>query len=153
MKKLLKDKSGDLNGFTILLFVMILVIALFLTEYMRVYDLQQHLNDELYRASNLAIKQATLDSYLWDRSSRIDEAVAFDEFYNYLNNDLGLNSALEKYEDGKLIYSLDIESITPDFDNARLEVHARVFADPAFFSFGLQWEFPIRVLSRRIEFF
>jgi len=153
MKKLINDRSGELHLVAVFLFVALLAIALFITEYLRVFDLRQHLDDELSRAVNLGVKHAMYDSYMWDREEQLDEGKAIASFYEYLHKTLGLNPALQKIEDGEIVYSLVIDNINVSGANARMGVSATAFADAAFFTFGRQWEIRVNVLSRNIPLY
>ena len=152
--KLINGKRGEM--YILVAFVLILALAgaLFVSEITRVFNLRQHLSDELYRAANLGVKTAMYDSYMWDSHGHLDEAAAVAAFYDYLRGHLGLNNALETRGDGGLVYRVVILDIRADKTTARLEVDAVVFAPLAFFTmFGQEWEIPIRVVSRNMALF
>ena len=154
MKKLIRDKRGDMYIIVALSCVLLIMAVMILSEVLRVYDIRQHLHDELYRASNIAVKTAMIDSFMWDVEGRMDESAAVAAFNGYLHSDLGLNGALEMVRDGEVVYRLNIIEIRPNGSAAALEVDAVAFADLAFFRFlGQQWEIPIRVVSRNIPLF
>lgn len=154
MKKLIKDNRGDMYAVVALSCVFLIMVVMILSEVIRVFDIREHLNDELYRAANISVKTAMLDSFMWDREGRMDETVAVNSFNDYLRNDLGLNARLEMVRGGEVIYELKIIDMRPDGDNARLEVDAIAFADMQFFRFlGQRWQIPIKVVSRNIPLF
>ena len=154
ISKLLKDKQGAMYTIVAMSCVFLIMTVMILSEVLRVYDIRQHLHDELYRASNIAVKTAMLDSFMWDTEGRMDEAAAVNAFYDYIHNDLGLNAALEMRQGGEVVYTLVILDIRPDGGDAQIEVDTMAFADLRFFRFlGRQWEVPVRVRSRNIPLF
>jgi len=154
MKNLIADKRGAMYIIVALSCVFLIMIAMLLSEALRVFDIRQHLQDELYRASNVAVKTAMLDSFMWDAQGRMDEGLAVTAFNDYIRNDLGLNAAYEMWRGGELIYTLVILDIRPDNAAAQIEVDAIAFADLCYFRFlGQKWEVPINVRSRNIPLF
>lgn len=151
MNKLIADRRGAMYTIVALSCVFLILIVMMLSEVLRVFDIRQHLHDELYRASNLAVKTAMLDSYMIDVEGRMNEVVAVTAISDYIRNDLGLNAAYEMLRDGEIVYTLTILDIRPDGMEAQIEVDAIAFADFRFFRFlGQQWEVPVRVRSRNI---
>lgn len=150
IKNITKDEKGSLHIALLFVAIFIIAVALLVVEYFRVMGIHQHLDDELYRASNIAVKQAMYDSYMWDEKGKIDETIAIDAFYDYLVNDLGLNSNLEKFENQELVYTLVIKDMRVDSDKARMYVTATAYASPAFKMWDEKWEIPIKVMSRNI---
>jgi len=154
MKTLIKDKKGAMYIIVAFSCVFLIFVVMLILEVLRVYDIRQHLHDELYRASNIAVKAAMLDSFMWDKQGRMDEVLAVNTFNDYMRNDLGLNAAFEMRKEGETVYNLIILDIRPDRNAAQLTVEAIAFADMRFFGFvGQQWEIPISVRSRNIPLF
>lgn len=122
------------------------------SEVMRVHDLKEHLEDEIYRASNLAIKTAMYDSYRIDSISKFDEQIAVEYFYSYLEKDLDLSSSMEKFQDnGDLAYKLTISDVSVNGDTVRMNVKAIAYAPTLFHLWDSQWEIPIDILSRNMR--
>lgn len=152
LKKSSHDQRGSMFIGVILLVGLIVSLALIVSEVLRVYDLHEHLNDEIYRASNLAIKTAMHDSYRIDGVSKFDEKIAVDYFYSYLENDLKLNASSEKLEDdGDVAYKLVINSVEVNGDTVRMKVKATAYASPLFNLWNNKWEIPLEIVSRNIR--
>jgi len=148
----LQEKKGGSTLMTMFFCIIVLGIGLFLSDYFRAFTLQENLSDELYRASNLAIKTAMYDSYRIDSVSKYDEDVCYDAFYDYLHDDMNLNSRLEKYaDDGELEYRLTINHMELDGDGTRLAIRATIYTPPRYFSQWFTYEFSIRVKSRNMR--
>lgn len=152
IRKLVKEQSGSLYILTLIFLFLIVFTMLIFTEVLRVHDLKEHLDDEIYRASNLAIKTAMLDSYRIDSRSKFDEQVAIDYFYSYLKKDLELNSKGEQYQsNGDLVYNLVINEIYVNGDTVRMNIKATAYAKPLFNLWDNKWVIPLDILSRNIR--
>lgn len=152
LPKLCRDEKG--SSYLLILAFTFLILIFFIVgmEVSRVHDIREHIYDEMYRASNLAIKKAMYDSYRIDSSSKFDETIAKNSFEEYLLEDLNLTSSYEKLdEDGNEVYSLKIDDIKLDGDNARMEVKATVYAKPSFNLWSSNWEIPLNIKSRNIR--
>lgn len=151
MKKFIQDSCGAMHITTLLICVIVAVVALGATEVFRVQGIHEHLQDELYRASNVAIKAAMYDSYRIDGVSRFDESKAVEAFYDYLYNDLGLNSSIEKWEQGELVYRLKISDIKVNGQTTRMTIDGVAYADTSFNLINQKWEVPVAVTSRNMR--
>lgn len=151
MKKLLKSKNGSMHVMVIFITIFLLGGAMIGVEFFRIQSINQHLNDELYRAANLAVKTAMYDSWRQDHISKFDDDLARDAFYDYLYGDLQLDSNLEKYENGESVYSVKINEMNIDGENVRMNVKANVTVETLFNLWGDQWSVPIDVTSRNMR--
>lgn len=151
MKKFINDSRGAMHITTILLCVLVALIALGTTEVFRVQGIHEHLQDELYRASNVAIKAAMYDSYRIDGVSKFDESKAVEAFYDYLYNELGLNSSFEKWEQGQLVYRLEISDIKVNGQTTRMTIEGVTYADTSFNLINQKWQVPVEVTSRNMR--
>lgn len=151
MKKLLNCKKGSMHIALIFIVIFLLGAALIGIEIFRINGINQHLNDELYRATNLAVKTAMYDSWRQDHISKFDNAIAYEAFYDYLYNELKLNRNLEKYENGEEIYNLTINEMNIDGENVRMNVKATATAKSIFNFWSENWIVPIDVTSRNMR--
>lgn len=151
-RQIAKDERGSLYIFILIFLFLIICVMLITSEVMRVHDLKEHLDDEIYRASNLAIKTAMYDNYRIDSTSKFDEQVAVAYFKDYLKKDLGLNESYEKSADnGETAYKLVINSIDVNGDTVRMNVKATAYSKAMFNLWDQEWEIPIDILSRNIR--
>jgi len=56
----------------------------------------------------------------------MDSAIAEQELYDYLNHSMELDQELDKYFDNKLVYQLDIQSITTTEAPPRLTIEGQL---------------------------
>lgn len=152
----LRCKNGDISIITIALAVLILALGLFISDFLRVYTLQENISDELYRGANLAIKTAMYDSHRQSGVSKYDVDLAEDAFYSYLYDDMGLNRSFEKKKaDGGVEYSLsDLEIVMVSGgagSTPRLSVEAVIHTTPVYFGQFFDYEFPVKVKSRNMR--
>lgn len=147
----MQDHRGSMQLSLIILLGIIVGIGGVVTEVLRVHGIQEHLSDELYRASNLAIKTAMYDSWRIDHISRFDEDTAMDAFYDYLQNELKLTANNEKIVDGKVQYKLVVNNISVNGVAVRMHVEATAYSTPIFRFLDFQWELPINVTSRNMR--
>lgn len=133
-------------------FIIFFVVGstLFLSERLNINGINDHLNNELNRAANLAIKEAMYDSERMDSISKFDEKVAYKAFYDYLYDDLQLDRSLRKYSGEKLAYTVVIGDLHIDGNTARLYLKATAYV-PSMFGFGMDWQLPIDVRSRNMR--
>lgn len=151
IKKLLCDKQGKMYVGVFLFLALVLFIAFLCAETMKLYDMQEYTKEQVYRSCNIAVKEAMLDSYRLDGESRISEDTVKANFYESLERDMGLNSNLEKYNDGKKIIEIVIEEINVDENNARMEVKGKIITGSVFEFAKREIALPFKVKSKNMR--
>jgi hypothetical protein len=151
LKRLLRNKNGDVGVLPVLVFVIILAIGGLLNEIIRVVAVHDQISVEMNRAINLCIKTSVYDSYRIDKVNYyLDPIKAEEAFYDYLYDDMKLNYSMTKYTDeGELMYTVYIDQLNIDSMNAKASVEGTVYV-PGFFDIGT---FPLRykVQSRNMR--
>lgn len=148
VKKLLKDRSGTMFVYVLIILTFLLSFSLLVGELYRVHSIQTHLEYEMQRAVNIAVEDAMKDSWRQDKIGKLDTARARQDLYEYLDVWLGLNGALEKYQDGTLVYTVRIDTLTATEDPPRLHVSGRIVIPNAYPLFATNMEIPFGIASR-----
>lgn len=146
--KILRDKSG--NMIILLLFILMFLFSFsaIISEIFRVNSIQGHVEAELQRAVNIAIEDAMHDTWRQDAYAKVDTSLAEEKFIHYLNDELDLTSGLEKWQDGKKVYSLVIDDINSSYDPPRLTVKGKAILKSAFKFLTSDIEIPFDISSR-----
>lgn len=152
----LKDKYGKFThnnkgaaGVLVLFFVLFFIIAFgAVMQWMQVNTVKENIDRELSRAVNISIDLSMMDNYRYDRISRIDSDVAKDVFYLYLFEELGLDSDMNRYIDGRLQYHLEFETINIIESPPQFTVEGRVLIDPIYFKDLLDTKIEIPVKAK-----
>ncbi len=134
LNQLLKNKRGDGIVLTMILVFVILSLICVIGQYMQMYLFQQKIEYELQRAVNCAVEYAMGDSYRQDKIGYLNVQTAKQEFEKYLREDMGLDSANRKYQNGKLNYSLYFQRINGTAEPPEFSVKG-IAASKAMFSF------------------
>lgn len=150
IRKLLNDKNGSMHLLLIFIICFMIGASLIVSEAFRINSINEHLNDELNRAANISIQAAMYDSYRQDVENKFNEESAEQNFYDYLYNEMQLDSHLRKYSSGKLVYTVIINELNIDGETGRLNLKATAFV-PSLFGFGQDFEVPINITSRNIR--
>lgn len=124
--RILKSKKGDAIFFIFMIMFVILTLSAMIIEYFRMDSLYQRVEYELQRGVNSSVEYAMLDQYRRDDAAKMDSAIAKQELYDYLNHSMELNQELDKYFDNKLVYQLDIQSITATEAPPRLTIEGQL---------------------------
>lgn len=124
--KILKSKRGDAIFFIFIVMFVILTLSAMIIEYFRIDSLYQQVEYELQRGVNSSVEYAMLDQYRRDDAAKMDSAIAEQELYDYLNHSMELDQELDKYFDNKLVYQLDIQSITATEAPPRLTIEGQL---------------------------
>ncbi len=136
---------------TILIMIMVFFMVTFCVtvgEFYRIHILQQDIEYQLQRSVNCAVEFAMGDSYRQDKITNLDVALAKKEFYQYLSEDVGLDSSFRKYKNGKMTYRLYFSTITGNSQPAELTVAGRAEADSLFtFLTGAKIKIPFEISS------
>lgn len=146
--KILRDKSG--NMIILLLFILMFLFSFsaIISEIFRVNSIQGHVEAELQRAVNIAIEDAMHDTWRQDAYAKVDTSLAEGKFIHYLNDELDLTIGLEKWQDGKKVYSLVIDDINSSYDPPRLTVKGKAILKSTFKFLTSDIEIPFDISSR-----
>lgn len=151
--QILRTQKGDAIFFIFIIIYVILTLSAIVFEYFRIDSLYQQVEYELQRGVNSSVEYAMLDEYRRDGVAKMDSDVAQDEFYTYLHQSMKLDRELEKYSDKKLVYTLDIQSITATDDPPRLTIQGQLKLRSCF-SFlpsDIRLHFSISSINSRID--
>lgn len=148
IKKILYRKKNG-SG---LLFVMILVFFLItfivtVGEFYRIHIIQQEVEYNLQRTVNCAVEYAMGDSYRQDKIVNLNVELAKKTFYNFLKDDMGLDSENRKYKRGKLIYTLKFNEINGNSNIAVFTVKGTASARSLFSFLTGNVEIPFNISS------
>lgn len=124
--QILKSKEGDAIFFIFIIIFVILTLSAIIIEYFRIDSLYQQVEYELQRGANSSIEYAMLDEYRRDGIAKMDSTIAEEELYNYLNQSMKLDSELNKYSDDKLVYKLEIQSVTATESPPQLTIKGQI---------------------------
>ncbi|WP_176716122.1 hypothetical protein [Desulfosporosinus sp. BG] len=124
--QILKSKKGDAIFFIFMIMFVILTLSAMIIEYFRIDSLYQQVEYELQRGVNSSVEYAMLDQYRRDDAAKMDSAIAEQELYDYLNHSMELDQELDKNFDNKLVYQLDIQSITATEAPPRLTIEGQL---------------------------
>lgn len=124
--QILKSKEGDAIFFIFIIVFVIITLSAIIIEYFRIDSLYQQVEYELQRGANSSVEYAMLDEYRRDGVAKMDCTIAEEELYNYLNQSMKLNQELSKYSDEKLVYNLEIQSITATESPPQLTIKVQI---------------------------
>ncbi len=152
MKRLiliLRNNRGTSGGSVILACCIIGVVMVLMMELYRYYTIKENMDRQMSRAINMAIDVAMEDSARQVHISKIDTAVAYQEFYKYLTEDLGLDEQL-KYSRDNLNYQLYLNSVSIEAEPPRFEVEGTVILEPELLKGLVPYtiEIPVRARAR-----
>lgn len=138
--KKIKEKRGGSTFTALVTGAFILLIALFVFDYLKAFNIQENLTEELYSLSNSAIKGAMYTSFYQDQSNYFDDALCQELFYSGLEDNLALihqNGMYYCYDnDGKINYVLKIENMeikgSKDAAKEQIKINGSVFVHATF---------------------
>lgn len=148
MRRLLRNRSGSMFVYILIILAFLLTFSGLVSELYRVHSIQTHLEYEMQRAVNIAVEEAMKDSWRQDKLGKLDTSKATQDLYEYLDIWLGLNGALEKYQDGTLIYSIQLDSLTATEDPPRLLTKGKMTIYSSYPLFVTNVEVPFNIASR-----
>lgn len=151
MKKLLKDERADVLVSTLIVLFIVFVIAFFALYSSHIYDMHEHISEQIERSLNIAIKEAMQDGYRLDAESYISAVDTQNYFYDSLEKDMKLNSNLEMMKYGKVVYAIKINSIDVSEDEARAKVKGIATYEGNFGFFKRDISIPINVKSKNMR--
>lgn len=151
--QILKSKKGDAIFFIFMIMFVILTLSAMIIEYFRIDSLYQQVEYELQRGVNSSVEYAMLDQYRRDDAAKMDSAIAEQELYDYLNHSMELDQELDKYFDNKLVYQLDIQSITATEAPPRLTIEGQLItrSNFSFLTGEIRLPFTISSSNNRID--
>ena len=126
IKRILQNRKGDAFVFILILVFFILTLSAILIEYFRMESLYQQVEYVLQRGVNSAVEYAMLDEYRRDGYARMDTAVAEEKLYEYLHENMALDSELNKYAGEAWNYQLEIESVHATESPPRLTLDGKL---------------------------
>ncbi|MCL2060015.1 MAG: hypothetical protein FWH01_13350 [Oscillospiraceae bacterium] len=153
----LRSRCGAASVGVLLLFAVSITAMMLVCEFIYAFSAKQTIDIELSRAANTAVDLAMSDAHRQDRLLVLDADVAYEQFYSYLYNDMGLSPRLESRptRGGGIAYSLAIDSLVISDSPPGLRVTATVALHPVFL--GRAMPVPIRFtvrgssINRRID--
>lgn len=153
MKFRFGKKRGSGTILTMILVFFMVTFAVTVGEYYRIHMLQQDIEYQLQRSVNCAVEYSMGDSYRQDKIINLNVPLTKREFYKYLSDDAGLDSANRKYKNGRLVYKLYFTSVTGTSNPARFTVKGRAEADSlfAFLSGKIKIPFEISSTNYRLD--
>ena len=151
--KVFKKKRGDGIIMTMILVFFVIIFVVLVGEVYRVHILQQEIEYQLQRCVNCAVEYAMGDSYRQDKIVNLDTDAAKLKFYEYLSEDMGLNSGYKKVKNGKEEYRLAFENVSGTSNPAVLSVKGTVYASSLFTIFreGIRIPFDISSTNYRVD--
>ncbi len=117
---LLKGRRGNGLIFTFILLFVILTLTAMVIEAYRMDTMYEQVDYVLRRGVYASVEYAMLDEYRRDRYAKMDSGLAIEKLYEYFYETMKLDQDLNKYSNGKWVYSLEIESLTADDDPPEL---------------------------------
>ena len=105
---------------------------------------------ELSRAVNIAVDTAMLDEYRMEHISMIHIPTAQSAFESYLHNEMQLDSANERKQDGKVLYRMILHKTVLENNPVVFEVSGVVITKPVLLSdfVPMEIEIPFKVKAR-----
>lgn len=149
-----KDKKyGDGIIMTMMLVFFVIIFVVLIGEVYRVHILQQEIEYQLQRCVNCAVEYAMGDSYRQDRIVNLDVDAAKSKFYEYLSEDVGLDSGYRKVKDGQEEYKIAFERVSGTSNPAVFNVKGTAYANSIFtiFSSGIRIPFDISSTNYRLD--
>ena len=148
MTRLLKDKSGSMFVYVLIILTFLFSFSLIVSEFYRIHSIQTHGEYEIQRAVNISVEEAMHDSFRQDKLGRLDTARARQNFTNYLRQDLGLNTSMQMRADGRTVYTLRLDTVTATEDPPRLNVQGSIIIPSAYPFLSGDVEVPFNISSR-----
>ncbi len=145
----------ECSGMMLIMIIVFVLVTMSVTvgEFFRIHLLQQDIEYQLQRSANCAVEFAMGDSYRQDKIINLDITEARREFYQYLRDDVGLDSMHRKYKNGKLVYRLYFSEVTGTSNPAVLNVSGEAQASSlfAFLTGGIRIPFEISSTNYRLD--
>lgn len=145
----LKNNRGT-SGIVVILGCFLIGLAtIMLLEIYRYYTVKDSIDKELSRAVNIAIDMSMDDEKRKLHMSSLKTDDAIQEFYSYLQDELGLDEEL-KYNADNLKYQLVLNNVKVQSDPPEFEVQGTVFLKPEYISdlVPYQIEIPVKAKAR-----
>ena len=120
--RMLKCQKGDAIFFIFIIIFVIVTLAAIIIEYYRINSMYQQAEYELQRGVNSAVEYSIMDEYRKDGITRMDDALADQALYDYFNQSMGLDRELAKYSEGRLVYRLEIQTVSATEEPPRLTI-------------------------------
>ncbi len=153
MKKCNAKKECDGMLLTMIIVFVLVTLTVTVGEFYRIHLLQQEIEYNLQRTVNCAVEYAMGDSYRQDKITNLNVAEAKQQFYQYLQEDAGLDSQYRKYKNGKLSYQLHFVSVDGSSKPAVLTAKGTAEASSlfAFLTGGIKIPFEISSTNYRVD--
>lgn len=149
----MRRKNGLVNVFFLLFVFVFVIITVITVEFYHIFTVKEYIDTELSRALNIATDSAMLDEYRMEHISMIHIQTAINEFESYLHNEMQLNSANERIEDGKVKYKLIISDTDITSSPASYRVSGIVRMKPVLLStLVLDIDIPFNIKARNQRF-
>lgn len=151
IKRFLNDEKGDVLVSSLIVLFIVFMMAFFALYGSHLYDMHEQISEEVERSLNLAIKEAMQDGRRLDAESYIDSNDTKEFFYDSLKKDMGLNESFKMIKDGKVIYSLKINNIEIEEEEARAKAKGIATYEANFGFFKKDIDIPINVKSKNMR--
>ena len=116
-------------------------------EFYRIHIMQQDIDMHLQRTVNCAVEYAMGDSYRQDKITNLNVGLARSKFYEFLGEDMGLDSRNRKYSGGECIYTLYFTSVNGTSNPAVFTVKGYAKARSLFTFLTGEIEIPFSISS------
>ncbi len=148
-------RKKECDGMLLTMIIVFVLVTLTVTvgEFYRIHLLQQDIEYNLQRTVNCAVEYAMGDSYRQDKITNLNVAEAKQQFYQYLQEDAGLDAQYRKYKNGKLSYQLHFASVDGSSNPAVLTAKGTAEASSlfAFLTGGIKIPFEISSTNYRVD--
>ncbi len=146
----MKKRDGSANVFFLLFFILFILITTITVEFYHIFTVKEHVETELSRAVNIAVDTAMLDEYRMEHISMIHIPTAQSAFESYLHNEMQLDSANERKQDGKVLYRMILHKTVLENNPVVFEVSGVVITKPVLLSdfVPMEIEIPFKVKAR-----
>ncbi|MBE5040749.1 hypothetical protein INF28_09790 [Oscillospiraceae bacterium DSM 107454] len=145
----------ECDGMLLTMIIVFVLVTLTVTvgEFYRIHLLQQEIEYNLQRTVNCAVEYAMGDSYRQDKITNLNVAEAKQQFYQYLQKDVELDSQYRKHKNGKLSYQLHFVSVDGSSKPAVLTAKGTAEASSlfVFLTGGIKIPFEISSTNYRVD--
>jgi len=143
-------QSGSLGAGALILYAVVIIVFILISEFMYIFNIRQSVDVELTRAVNTAVDMSMSDLHRQDKLSELDVELAYNSFFDYLYKDMDLSRRLEaRSRGGALVYTLEIERLDISRAPPGISVSCVLSPSPLFISriVPAPVRLPIRVSS------
>lgn len=148
---IIRDRSGTMFMYVLIILIFLFTFSVLVGEFYRIHSIRTNVEYQVQRAVNIAVEEAKIDSFRQDKLGRLDTARAQQNFINYLHHSKDLNPALQKFVDGTLVYTIQLDSITATENPPRLQAIGKIIIPSAYPFLVTNVEVPFSIASRNVR--